>query len=81
MRKRDINSFKKRFGENLQKIRENKNLSLLQVSYRCNIDNSKISKIEHGKFDIRLSTIIELCRGLDIKPRELFSFDFDISED
>lgn len=81
MKKKEINAFKRRFGENLQKIRKNKKLSLLQVSYLCNIDNSKISKIEHGKFDIRLSTILELSKGLDVKPKELFNFDFDILED
>lgn len=51
---KEIESFKRQFGKNLQKIREKKKLSLLDVSYNCSIDNSKISKIEHGKFDIRL---------------------------
>lgn len=75
MEKKDLAIFKKRFGKNLQKIRERKKLSLLEVSYRCSIDNSKISKIEHGRFDIRLSTILELSKGLDIHPRELLAFD------
>jgi transcriptional regulator with XRE-family HTH domain len=65
----------KKFGEHVQKIRESKGLSLLQVSYNCSIDNSKISKIEHGKFNITLTTIIELARGLDVAPKKLLDFE------
>lgn len=79
MKKKDVELFKKEFGENLLKIRERKKLSLLQVSYNCAVDNSKISKIEHGRFDIRLSTILELAKGLEVHPKELFDFEMDAS--
>lgn len=67
----------KKFGKHLQKIREGKNLSLLQVSYNCSIDNSKISKIEHGKINITLATIVELAKGLEVPPKKLLDFDFE----
>jgi len=70
----ELRILKKKFGRNLQKIRESKGLSLLDVSYGCSIDESKISKIEHGKFNITLRTIVELSKGLDIDPAELFSY-------
>ncbi|WP_461790906.1 helix-turn-helix domain-containing protein [Pedobacter sp.] len=38
------------------------------------INDSKISKIENGKFNIKLSTIIELAKGLGIEPKELLDF-------
>lgn len=79
MEKKEIEAFKRQFGKNLQKIREKKKLSLLQMSYNCSIDNSKISKIEHGRFDIQLHTILELAKGLAIQPKELFDFEMDIS--
>ncbi len=69
-----------KFGENLQKIREGKNLSLLQVSYNCTIDDSKISKIEHGKFNVTLSTIIELAKGLEVHHKKLLDFDIDLEK-
>lgn len=74
MPRQETEAFKKQFGINLQKIRQKKNLSLLELSYHCAIDNSKISKIEHGRFDIRLSTIFELAKGLDVHPKELLDF-------
>src|SRR5882672_11897724 len=49
-------------------------MSLLQVSYNCSIDESKISKIEHGKFNITLSTIVELAKGLEVHPSKLFDY-------
>jgi len=60
-----------KFGTNVRRIRESKHLSLRQVAANCNLDNSKIAKIENGKFNISLSTIVELAHGLDIHPAHL----------
>lgn len=66
--------FQLKFGENLQKIRNSKDLSLRDMAAKCDLDDSKISKIENGRFNITLSTIIELAKGLAIEPKELFDF-------
>ncbi|MBE7178563.1 MAG: helix-turn-helix transcriptional regulator [Mucilaginibacter polytrichastri] len=70
------NDLKQKFGAHLKKARESKGLSLLDLEYRCDLNGSNISKIENGKFDIRLSTIVELARGLGIEPKELLDFEF-----
>ncbi len=62
------------FGENLKKIRQEKGLSLRKMATLCDLDDSNISKIENGKFNIQLSTIFELAKGLNIKPKELLDF-------
>lgn len=77
MNKSSIELLKKAFGEHLQKIRTSKRKSLLELSYNCSIDESKISKIEHGKFDIKMSTIFELAKGLEIHPKKLMDFEFE----
>lgn len=64
------------FGENLQKIRLDKKLSLRAMAANCDLDDSNISKIENGKFNVQLSTIIELAKGLDVDPKELLEFNF-----
>jgi len=74
MTDQELSAIKKKFGKNLQKLREARNMSLLQVSYNCSIDESKISKIEHGKFNITLSTITELAKGLDVHPSKLLEY-------
>lgn len=80
MNTEEIKKLNLAFGENLRKIRDSKKISLLQLSYSCSVDESKISKIEHGKFNIKLSTLFELARGLNISPRKLLDFEFELEE-
>ena len=75
MNEKELELLKVKFGENLRKIREGKKLSLLKLSYNCSLDESNISKIEHGKFDIRISTIFELASGLEVSAKKLLDFD------
>jgi len=62
------------FGEKLRRIRAEKELSLRELAARCNLYDSKISKIESGKYNIQLSTIFELAKGLDVEPKDLLDF-------
>ncbi len=68
-------SLQKQFGENLKKIRTAKGLSLRALASNCDLDDSNISKIEQGKFDIQLSTLFELAKGLGVEPNCLLEFD------
>lgn len=68
------NEFKVLFGSNLKRIRKSKNLSYRQLATRCDIDYSDIHKIEKGQRNIQLSSILELSKGLEIHPKELFDF-------
>jgi transcriptional regulator with XRE-family HTH domain len=56
------------FGANIKRLREGKQLSLLKMSYACNIDNSKIAKIEKGGVNITFTTLIQLAEALEIHP-------------
>lgn len=66
--------FKKLFGKNLKRIRESKGLSFRKLAQRCDIDYSNLNKIEKGKINISLSTVLELSKGLEVHPKELFDF-------
>lgn len=70
----DKNVFLIEFGRQLRSLRIKHQLSLRQLAIRCNIDYSDISKIEKGNRNIQLSTILELSKGLEIHPKELFEF-------
>ena len=67
-----------KFGANFGKIRRSKNLSFRSLSQKCDLDYADLNKIEKGKRNITLTTIIELAKGLDIHARELFDFNFSI---
>jgi transcriptional regulator with XRE-family HTH domain len=74
MTKQELTAAKKKFGKNLQKIRTEKKMSLLDVSYNCSLGDSRISQIEHGRLNITLGTILELAKGLEIEPYKLLEF-------
>jgi transcriptional regulator with XRE-family HTH domain len=63
-----------KFGEHIRQLRDKNGLSLRELSYRCNIDNSKISKIEQGKVNITVLTLLDLAAALDTSPMELLGF-------
>lgn len=63
-----------KFGAHVKQLRENRGLSLRELSYACNIDNSKISKIEQGMINVTVLTVVELATGLEVSPNELLNF-------
>lgn len=69
--------FLKRFGEHIKELRKQRQLSLRQLSWACNIDHSKIAKIEKGEINLTFTTLIELARGLETHPMKLMDFEFD----
>jgi len=74
MPKRTNSKIQIEFGENLRRIRESKGLSLSEVSARCDVDKSNIAKVENGQFNIQLTKIFELAKGLGIEAKELLDF-------
>jgi transcriptional regulator with XRE-family HTH domain len=67
----------KKLGANIKRLREAKGLSFRELSYACDIDNSKISKIEKGQVNITFTTILQLAKALEVQPLELLKTDFD----
>ena len=66
--------FRMAFGKRVEMFRKRLNLSYRELAQKCDVDHSNISKIEKGEVDIRISTIQELAKGLDVHPQELFDF-------
>ena len=66
--------YKLRFGNRLKKLRQEKNLTLRELALRSEMENQHISMLEHGKYDVQLSTIIKLAAALEVEPYELLKF-------
>jgi transcriptional regulator with XRE-family HTH domain len=75
------NDFQVLFGKQLEKQRTIKNLSYRQLAQRCDLDHSDISKMEKGERNIKLSSILQLSKGLNIHPKELFEFEFILEKE
>jgi transcriptional regulator with XRE-family HTH domain len=54
------------FGQKLLDARTRKGLSQRALAERANIPQAHISKIEQGRVNIRLSSLVELARALDL---------------
>lgn len=66
----------KKFGDNLRKLRKNKSLTLRELSSACNIDYSNILRIEQGKINPTLTTILELASALELNPLVLLDYNY-----
>lgn len=61
----------KRLGEQLRLLRETKGWTQLDLSYETGIDPGYISKIERGRTEPGITTIITIARALQCKIEEL----------
>ena len=62
---------RKKFGENLKRLRENKGISIRELALRANLEYSQVQRIEKGKVNLSLTTIIALADGFDIHPKKV----------
>jgi transcriptional regulator with XRE-family HTH domain len=66
----------KAFGEHLKNLRESKNLTQEELSYRCGVPLSQVGRFERGVRSPTLSTILILAKGLEVEPKTLLEFQF-----
>jgi len=56
----------------LKRLRGDAQLSQLELSYRSGVSQNMITYIETGKRTPSLSTLLKLCKALNINPAVLF---------
>lgn len=76
MKEKSIDVVEK-FAGNVARIRKSKGLSLREMAAACDLDHANISRIEQGKVDVRLSTLVEVAKGLGVHPRKLVEFEVE----
>jgi transcriptional regulator with XRE-family HTH domain len=62
-----------KFGAHVKQLRKDKGMTMLEVEVLTGISEGSISKIENGKKNPALTTIIKLAKGLSTPPSELLS--------
>jgi transcriptional regulator with XRE-family HTH domain len=62
------------FGKNLQLLRKQQDFSQEELAYRSGISLSQIARIETGRVNPTVCTLIVISRTLKIKPTELMDF-------
>lgn len=73
------------FGKNLKKLIERKEKTPEGVAALGNIETKQVYRVINGEYNISLSTLLAIARGLEILPENLlrfkFKFDYEISEE
>lgn len=62
----------KELGLKIAKIRAEKDISAYELSLRIGKDTSYFYKVEKGKVNISYTVLCDICKILEIEPKELF---------
>ena len=68
------------FGKVVKQHRKERNLRLLDVELLTGIDDSTISKIEKGKYNVELLTIFKLAKAFDVSTMDLLDYSKLVAE-
>ncbi|MEN2436493.1 helix-turn-helix transcriptional regulator [Weeksellaceae bacterium A-14] len=75
------NSLLKKFGEHIKNLRVESGLTQDEVVLNSNrLTKATVSDIENGKRNLSFTTLIDLAKGMNRHPKELFDFEFDIEK-
>jgi len=58
-------------GNNIRKIRKEKGITQEQLAYDCSFEKSTISRIEAGRANLTLKTMIKLSQSLGVEMKDL----------
>ena len=56
-----------RIGKNIKKIRNEKNISQQDLAAVCNFEKSNMSRIESGKTNLTIGTLLKICEALGVR--------------
>ena len=67
-----------KFGNHLRALRASQKMTLERVAFAANVEISQIYRIEKGKVNPTLTTLIALSSGLEITVLELLNTDLSV---
>ena len=73
-----MNDIKLLFGKQLKHLREERNITQEKLAEILDISPRGLSAIECGKNFVTAQTIEKICYALEITPKQLFDFNFEL---
>lgn len=61
-------------GARIRNLRHKKELTQYELAMLCKIEKASMSRIESGKANITLLTLLKICKALEIECREFFNY-------
>jgi len=65
-----------RIGMKIKEIREDKNISQQDLAAACNFEKSNMSRIEAGRTNLTIGTLLKICDVLNIKLNEVIDIEY-----
>lgn len=64
----------KEIGRKIKKIRKSQNMTQLDLAIKCNMEENALQRIEVGRTNPTIKTLLKVTRALEIELLELFTF-------
>ena len=74
-------NIKEKLGKRIKELRKRKNYTQERLAELAEIENASLSNIENGKNYPNYETLAKISSSLNVKPYELYMFDYYISRD
>jgi transcriptional regulator with XRE-family HTH domain len=60
-----------RIGKNIRLLRLNRNMKQIELSKKCDLEKAALSRIEAGRTNLTIRTMLKISKALDIDIVEL----------
>jgi len=60
-------------GKNVKALRTRQHLTQLELANKCSVNREQVSRIENGRRDYMLSTLLEVCEALGVTIVDVLS--------
>lgn len=67
----DYQSEIKQIALKIKNLRQEKNLSVQDLAYLCDMERSSVSRIESGRINITIKTLCLISNALGVEPKDL----------
>ena len=65
-----------RIGMKIKEIREEKNISQQDLAAICNFEKSNMSRIEAGRTNLTIGTLLKISEALNVKLTEIIDIEY-----
>lgn len=70
----------KQIGYKIAELRIKNKQTQHDIEFLTGIDSGEVSKYEQGKRNVTIKTLAKFALALNVHPKDLFNFEFDIEK-
>jgi len=73
-------NIKSKLGNRIREFRQSRGLTQEELAEQLNISAKSLSQVELGNNFVSADTLDNICNSLEVTPKQLFSFEFEIEQ-